>query len=193
MKTKSQRFTMALIAAILAATILSPNASAQEQVKVPWAELPYVLEGRVVSTVLVDGTTLRGRVRDVSSTELRFDVKKTSNRDLYPKGESHVPREQLRVFSYTEKKGNWRAIGAAIGAAGGVAAGTIPVQIAYNEHGSARAAGYAFFGALGAGLGYLGGHIADTHTTTVVVANDQVETSELWFAVEPEGRGKQKY
>ena len=68
-------------------------------------------------------------------------MKKTSNRDLYPKGESHVPREQLSVFSYTEKKGNWRAIGAAIGAVGGVAAGTLPVIYAYNEQGSNRAVG----------------------------------------------------
>ncbi len=174
MKAKSLRITTAVVAAILTATILSPAASAQDQIEVQWAELAYVLEGRVVSTVLVDGTVLRGQILDVSSTELRFEVKKTSNRDLYPKGEGSVPRGQLRVLSYTEKYGNWRAIGTAIGVGGGALA-SMPVWApAANEGGLNELTG-SITGALiglGAAAGYGLGHVADTHTTTVIVAKD---------------------
>ena len=179
MKTKSPRFTTAVVAAILIATILSPSTQAADQIEVQWAELPHVLEGRVVSTVLVDGTVLRGRILDVSPTELRFEVKKTSNRDLYPKGEGPVPREQLRVLSYTEKHGNWRAIGTAIGVGGGALA-SMPVWApAANEGGQNELTGSitaAVIG-IGAAAGYAAGLNADTHKTIVVVAKDEPEAN----------------
>ena len=174
METKSLRITTAVVAAILTATILSPGAPAQQRIEVQWAELAYVLEGRVVSTVLVDGTVLKGRILDVSPTELRYEVKKTSNRKLYPKGEGSVPRGQLRVLSYTEKHGNWRAIGTAIGVGGGALAGTPIWATAANEGGQNELTGSitaAVIG-LGAAAGFAAGLNADTHKTIVVVAKD---------------------
>jgi hypothetical protein len=169
---KPIRLTAALAAAILTAVLLTPAAEAQERIEVPWPELGQALAGHIVSTVLPDGTILRGRVLDVSAEQLRFDADKTSNPSLYPKGELSLAKSQLRVFSYTAKRGYWRAAGAAIGAAGTVAAVAVPLTIAKNEGAEDTALGYALSGGLGAGLGYLIGNAADKREITVVVAQD---------------------
>ena len=119
---KPLRPTAALVAAMLIAAVLSPAARAQDRIEIPWPELGQALAGHSVSTVLPDGTVLRGRVLDVSADQLRFDANKTSNRTLHPKGELSLAKSQLTVFSYTQKRGHWRAIGAAIGAAATFAA-----------------------------------------------------------------------
>ena len=80
------RFAAAVVAATLTAAVLSPAARAQERIEVPWAELGPALAGHIVSTVLPDGTALRGHVLDVS-------------------GELSLARNQLKVFSYTQKRG----------------------------------------------------------------------------------------
>ena len=116
---------------------------------------------------------LKGRVLDVSPTEARFEIKKTSNRDAYPKGEGSVPREQLRVLSYTELSGNWRAIGTAIGAGATAVPGVMLAAQFRNEGAEGVPLAAALIG-VGVGLGYLGGHIADRHkhTVTLVVEKD---------------------
>ena len=172
MNTQSLRITTIAVAAIMAAAILSPSALAQNQIEVEWAQLASALEGRVVSTVLVDGPVLRGRVLDVSPTGLRFEVKKTSNRAEYPKGEGTVPREQLSAFSYTERRGYWRGAGAAIGVAGAAAAISPLVAISRNEGRDDEGLAFAVLGAIGGAIGYGIGHAADTHKTTVMVAKD---------------------
>ena len=87
------RFAAAVVAATLTAAVLSPAARAQERIEVPWAELGPALAGPIVSTVLPDGTALRGHVLDVSAEQLRFE------------GELSLARNQLKVFSYTQKRG----------------------------------------------------------------------------------------
>lgn len=176
---KPLRITTALAAAIMTAVMLSPTVRAQQRIEVRWAELPQVLDGRVVSAVLVDGAVLRGRVLDVSATEARFEVKKTSDRNLYPKGEGSVTREQLSAFSYRDRRGHWRAAGTAIG--GG--AGAVPAVLlcglrsddacsgGYQNSDKMAAAAAAMVG-VGAVVGYLAGHAADLHETIVVVAKN---------------------
>ncbi len=171
------RTTTALGAAIMTAVILSPFARAQEKIEVPWVELGRAVDGQVVSTVLTDGTVLRGRVIDVSDSELRFDVKKSSNRSIYPKGEVSLAKSQLTVFSYTEKRGYWRAAGTAIGAAGGLA-GTSPLWGWVLENKPQRIdvdSGVVLVAGVVAGaaaLGYGIGNAADKHEVTVVIARE---------------------
>ena len=170
---KSLRLTASLAAAILTAAILTPAARAQERIEVPWAELGPALAGHIVSTVLPDGTVLRGHVLDVSADQLRFEANKTSNGALYPKEELSLARNQLKVFSYTQKRGRGRAIGAAIGAAAIVASFYIPIEINSNEAGDGNAtAQHVAMGGIGAGLGYLVGNQVDKRTITVIVAPD---------------------
>lgn len=169
---QSFRLSTTLLAALLTSLTLIPTVSAADRVEAQWTDLPRLLQGHTVSTVLVDGTILRGQFLDASPTELRFQVKKSSNRAQYPKGENSLPRTQLSAFSYTERSGKWRAIGTAIGATAGGLIASVPLRVGDNEGGaSGLMVGIAATAiGTGTGLGYVGGHVADTHTTTIVVA-----------------------
>lgn len=173
---KTLRLTHSLAAAALAAAMLCPSLAAQERVEVAWTDLPRTLNGRVVSTVLVNGTVLRGRVIEASADDLRFEVKETSNHEFYAKGERSIPRSQLSVLSYTERRGHWRAIGTAIGGAAGVMPAWFVCNLYrcgenYQNSGVGVVLAAAMVGG-GAALGYGIGHGADTRTVTVFVAKD---------------------
>ena len=88
--------------------------------------------------------------------------------------EVSIPKDQLTVLSYTERRGKWRAIGTPIGLAGGAVPAALVLAIAENEGGQNEATGGIAAAAIGGGtaVGYLAGHIADTHTTTVVIAKN---------------------
>lgn len=167
---KSPKFAAAVAAVLLVAALLSPAARAQTKMEVPWLGLAQALDGRVVDTVLLDGTALRGRVVDVSENELRFQVKTTSKPSVYPKGEIAVPKGQVKVFSYKHRSGSrGRALGAVIGGAAGAVPALFLAKLASNEGANA---GGALAGIVGAGvaIGYGLGHAADTKTMTVFVA-----------------------
>ncbi len=161
--------------ALWVAVALCPVASAQRQFEVAWEALPSTLGDRVVSTVLVDGTELKGRVLGVSPTELRFQVNRTSKPVFYPKGEVTIPRDQLGAFGYYERRGSlWRKVGTAGGAGGGFLVGLPILLIANNEGGQNNLTvgiAAAATGA-GAGLGFLLGREADTKRIVVVIADD---------------------
>lgn len=170
---KSPNLTTALAAALLSAALLSPAAVAQTKMEVPWLGLAQARDGRVVNTVLVDGTVLRGRVLDVSEDELRFQVKSTSKPAEHPKGEIGVPKDQVQVFSYTYRDGaRGRTLGALIGGAAGAVPALFVAKIAHNEGGNLKgnvAGALAGIAGAGIGLGYGLGHAADTKTMTVFV------------------------
>lgn len=171
---KTPKFTLALVAVLFSAALLSPIAHAQTKMEVPWLGLAQALDGHVVNTVLLDGTALRGRVLDVSENELRFQVKTTSKPVFYPKGEIAVPKGQVKVFSYTYRNGTrGRALGAVAGGAVGVIPTILVGAIAGNEGGNipGNVAG-VLAGIIGGGaaLGYGLGYAADTKTMTVFVA-----------------------
>ncbi len=175
---KSLRF-LACAAAILFAGLHGSAAFAQERIEVPWTELAPALAGKVVSTVLVDGTTLQGRVLDVLADELRFEATKTSNRDLHPKGNISLPRSQVSVFSYKERRGYWRAAGTAIGVVAGASIGALYCA---KSNGCIRGFQSTSSGNLGTvaavsiggggAAGYFAGRAADLHETMVVLAKE---------------------
>ena len=137
-------------------------------------QLGQALDGRVVDTVLLDGTELRGRILAVSENELRFRAKATSKPAVYPKGEIVVPKRQVKVFSYAYCNGSrGRILGAAIGGAAGAVPTILAGTIANNEGGNlpGNVVG-VLAGIVGAGvaLGYGVGHAADTETMTVFAA-----------------------
>jgi hypothetical protein len=171
---KSPKYITALVAVLFSTALLSSAADAQTKTEVPWRGLAQALDGRVVNTVLLDGTALRGRILEVSENELRLRVKTTSKPSLYPKGEIVVPRGQTKVFSYTYRNGTR---GRVLGSVAGGAAGTVPTillgVISGNEGGNlpSNVVG-VLAGIVGAGaaLGYGLGHAVDTKTMTVYVA-----------------------
>jgi len=146
------------------------SAGQSDRAETRWEDLEQVVSGRLVSTVLTDKTELYGRVLGVSSDGLRFEVRRTSDKRAYPRGEVVVPREQLSVLSYAETKGKWRALGTAIGAGAGAAAGSLGA-VRMNNEGNAAAAGAIAASAVGAGAaaGYFAGRSADRRTVLVVL------------------------
>jgi len=174
---KSPKFTTAFAASLLFAALLSPAAHAQTKMEVPWLGLAQALDGHVVNTVLLDGTALRGRVLDVSENELRFKIKETSKPVVHPKGEMTVRKGQVKVFSYTYRNGSGgRIIGTAIGGAAGLVPTLLVASITKGEGGNIfdvdPGVGTVLTGiaAAGVSLGYGVGHVVDTKTMTVFVA-----------------------
>jgi hypothetical protein len=104
---KPLRFSrLALLAACLAGCLLAKQRP-DEVVQAKWEELPALLTGRQAELVLVDGTYLRGRVRQVTADSIVLNVKATSNPGRFPLGLQHVPRElwlRLRVQRHTKAR-----------------------------------------------------------------------------------------
>ncbi len=90
---------LGLLAACLAGCLLATQRP-DEVVQAEWGELPALLKGKQAEVVLVDGTYLRGKVRQVTADSIVLNVKVTSNPGRFPLGLQHVPRElwlRLRV------------------------------------------------------------------------------------------------
>jgi hypothetical protein len=83
---------LALLVACLAGCLLATQRP-DEVVQAEWAELPALLKGKQAEVVLVDGTYLRGRVRQVTADSIVLNVKATTNPSRFPLGLQHVPRE----------------------------------------------------------------------------------------------------
>lgn len=171
---KSPKFITALAAVFFSAALLSPAVRAQTKTEVPWLQPAQALDGRVVDTVLLDGTALRGRILDVGENELLFRVRTTSKPGVYPKGEIVVPKGQVKAFSYTYRDSRrGRTLGTAIGGAAGLAPAILAGAIANNEGGNIRGSVVgvlAGIAGVGVALGYGLGHAADTKTMTVFVS-----------------------
>jgi hypothetical protein len=104
---KPLRFSrLALLAACLAGCLLAKQRP-DEVVQAKWEELPALLTGRQAELVLVDGTYLRGRVRQVTADSIVLNVKATTNPSRFPPGLHHVPRDlwlRLRVQRHTKAR-----------------------------------------------------------------------------------------
>ena len=118
--------TLALAAAILA--LLPLAAEARDVMHVQWRELSMVT-GHTVR-IFLPGGSITGKAGAVEADALVVDVRKTSDRHEYPKGEMRVPRERLHRIEI-ETKGKFFRVGGTIGA--GIVA--VPVGIATSMYG----------------------------------------------------------
>src|ERR1039458_2312197 len=118
--------TLALAAAILA--LLPLAAEARDVMHVQWRELSMVT-GHTVR-IFLPGGSITGKAATVEADALVVDVRKTSDRHEYPKGEMRVPRERLHRIEI-ETKGKYFRVGGTIGA--GIVA--VPVGIATSMYG----------------------------------------------------------
>ncbi len=140
--------------AVIFATHGTASAAREERIELKWSELGQAVAGRTVQMVLPDGTSLKGPVLNVTSEALEIQIKKTSNRQTYPKGQISIPRSSVSVLRYTQVRGRWRAIGTAIGAGASAVVGSL-VYTRFNneanpETGAALAAGSVAGGAAAA-------------------------------------------
>ena len=151
---------------LLAATLAH---AADHRIQSAWPELASHVQGRKISTVLTDGTEVKGRVVSVTPEALLIAVSKTSQPARY-RGTSPVPRPLLSSLRVSKQGWKWHAIlpvaGAiAIGFAGAVIGGRIDPHGFIFSDGAAN--GVLVGGIVGATGGYLAARHADRHTLLV--------------------------
>ncbi len=151
------RFAFALLPFVCACAAETPYV-------LQWRDLPPQLVGRNIALRLPDGARLSGTVLDVQDDGLRINVRRTSQKRLYPKGDSLIPRGSVREVEVRKSGGHtWRVVGAAIMGGIGFAAGMPFIAIAGEAAlGTGIIAG-------GTGLGYLMGWSSDEHKVRIAV------------------------
>jgi hypothetical protein len=97
-----------------------PQAAA---VSLQWEDLGPLIAGREVEIVLPDGAKLKGDVFAVRHESLVLDIKKTSDKSLYPKGQNILERASVTSLLLRKKTIRWRVIGTIAGTVLGLFAG----------------------------------------------------------------------
>lgn len=110
------------VRALLGIWILVATAAARERptVEAGWAELPPLLEGREIETVLLDGVRVKGKVIKVAADSIRMKVSKSSD-PRQPGGERQIRRELFSLIRVKLTRGPARALLAISGIAGALA------------------------------------------------------------------------
>ena len=142
------------------------------QVEIAWNELASLVVDQKISTVLPGGIKLRGDVLAVRPDCLVVDVQKTSNRKLYPPGQTEIPRSsvgELKIIR--QRSAAMRIVGGILGAIGGLAAASW-IGVAAD---SAAVLGplLILLIPLSAVGGYYAGKLADTYTTTIAIRPEE--------------------
>jgi len=139
-----------------------------KQVQISWEELSGLVIDKKISTTLPDGTRLEGEALAVRPEALVMDVHKTSNRKLYPKGQTEVPRQAVSEVRVIRTRGPvMRIICGILGGVGGAyGAGALGFVI----DSVAVMVPLILLGIpLAAVGGYYAGKLADTHTTRLLI------------------------
>lgn len=84
-------------------------------ISLQWEDLAPLVAGREVEIVLSDGTKVRGDVYAVQEDRLVMDVKKTSNKRVYPKGQQSIERASIPSLNLRNKTIRWRVIATTAG------------------------------------------------------------------------------
>ncbi len=141
-------------------------------VQLRWDELGPRITNKKIAFVLPDGTHVEGKVLAVEPEGLRLNVKKSSNRQIQPKGKHLVPRAGLSLVRVTEYRKLGRLLGttAAIGVTGGIVAALYPA-LYEGALVVAVPAGIAA-GITGAAIGgYYAGKAFDKRVTEIRITN----------------------
>jgi hypothetical protein len=170
--------SLATAAAVLLTVPLLAHGA--ELMHVKWEGLS-IMTGQTVRIALPGGAVITGKAASVESDALVIDVKKTSDRNAYPKGALRVPREKLHRLEMRTKGNVGRVVMTSLGAIAGVGGGAAAfVRIAggngmcwlgcsiHSNHGAAAA---AFVGIASAGTagGYFAGNALDKRWTVVEI------------------------
>ena len=141
--------------------------AAPNEVQLPWSELAPLIVGEEVALILPGAVHIQGEVIVVRPEALEMEIKKTTDRRTYAKGQAVIPRSSVSVIELRRmRRRAGRIIGTVVGLVGGGIAGFFladrhAVERKNLVH-SATAAGAT-------ALGYYLGHVADRETTVILI------------------------
>lgn len=147
-------------------------AAQSESRSVSWGKLGAAVADRDVTVVLAGGVRLQGTVESVLADALAMNVRKSSDRRVYPAGQSSIARKDIAEVRIKRVRGPFRAIFAA-GAGGAGALASLPWAISEERVNVSDSSRLASWMALSAGFsvaGYLLGRAIDTGETVVTIA-----------------------
>jgi VIT1/CCC1 family predicted Fe2+/Mn2+ transporter len=139
-----------------------------KQVQISWEELSGLVIDRKISTTLPDGTRLEGEALAVRPEALVLDVHKTSNKKLYLKGQTAVPRQAVSEVRVIRVGGPFMRI--FLGILGGIGGAFGATALGFVTDSVAALVPAILVGIpLAAVAGYYAGKLADTHTTRLLI------------------------
>ena len=104
--------------------------AAPNEVQLPWSELAPLIVGEEVSLILPGAVHVQGEVIAVRPDALEMEIKKTTDRRTYAKGQVVIPRSSVSVI---ERRRMRRKAGRIIGTvAVGLRYGLIPLRTPAN-------------------------------------------------------------
>jgi hypothetical protein len=161
----------------LALSLIGLPAWGESTQSVRWSGLDALITGKRVWIPLKSGVRLSGTVQSVSSDAMQMDVRKTSNRKLYPKGLVSIPRAEVASLRLNKPPGHkGLIIGSSIGLGIGTTTGLTLGAIARNEGATGPWGLYAVSiaapVALGVGLGVLADWLGSRGSRRIVVLPD---------------------
>ena len=145
-----------------------------KQVELPWGDLKPLIVDKKVTLQLPDDVTVKGRVLAVRDDGLYLNIKKRSNKKAYSKGPTVIPRADVSLIEFRQRRGfMYRGILTSVGAVVGAA---IVVAVAVRAGGTSGGEEFALLGGIGAALGYVIGDSADTKVTRIKIVDDPPKT-----------------
>ncbi len=134
-----------------------------------WNELPPVIAGQIVEVVVPGGARVRGEVISVRDEALLIDIRRSSDRNAFPKGSASIPRASITEIAVERSRGSWgRNIGTIIGVLSGLVIGGWVAETATDSAGT----GIPTFLVIASGMtmsGYYIGKAGDKQSTHIRV------------------------
>ncbi len=179
MMTLPTREAVALVLALL----LAADAHAIEKISLDWRDVGKAASGRKVVLVLSDQSQLAGKIVEVQSDRLVFDVRKTLPADLYKKGRTSLPRKDVSLIRVSRRGFWWQLTGAGAGFLLGGYAGYQAGSRAFGDNSGGRGLSLAVVVMTGITLaGFLLGRQADQKTILIqVVPANSVDIAALSY------------
>jgi hypothetical protein len=146
--------------------------AATETLTLRWGELGAAIGNQEVTVFLSGNVRIQGTAAQVEPDALLLTVRKTSDKQAYPKGNTSIPRARVSEVRLKRVKGPGRLIGAA-GAGTAAGLGSLPWALSesrINVADSTRGGQWAGITAAAAVGGYFLGRLIDTKETIIHVA-----------------------
>ncbi len=158
------------VIALAMSLLLVADAPAIEKVSLDWRDVAKATSGKKVVVVLSDQSQVGGKIVEVQSDRLVFDVRKTLPTDQHRKGRTSFPRKDVSMIRILRRGFWWQLTGASAGFFLGGYAGYQAGSRAFGDNSGGRGLSLALVVMTGITLvGLLLGRQADQKTILIEV------------------------